>query len=90
MNMTERSWRHILFASILLIAVIALFQWYSRTNYDRIETQNLNYAMDSAQLTAGRIEGEFTNALLRIQNHVYFLGKSLDEPDIGRALQGLR
>ena len=86
MNVSNKTWRHILFASALLIAVIALFQWYSRTNYNRIETQNLNYAMDSARLTADRIEGEFANALQRIQNHVYFLGKSLGEPDISRSL----
>ena len=66
MNRTEKSWRHIVLAFALLLAVIALFQWYSRTNSDRIETRNLNYAMDSARLTASRIEGEFTNALQRI------------------------
>ena len=86
MNITKKSWRHILLTFILLLAVIALFQWYSRMNYNRIEAQNLNYAMDSARLTADRIEGEFANALQRIQNHVYFLGKSLDEPDIDQAL----
>ena len=57
----------------MLVAVIMLFQWYSQKNRRRIETQNLNYAMDSAHQTASRIEGEFKSAVQRIRTYSYIV-----------------
>ena len=67
MRATKKSWKNILYACILLAAIYLLFQWYATANSQRIENQNLNYAMDSARQTAQRIESEFGNALLRMR-----------------------
>lgn len=82
MRQSKKNRQNITYILILLVAICILFLWYSTTNSQRIENRNLNYALDSARQTAKRIEGEFANSLLRIQNYAYFLDVSLDEPDI--------
>lgn len=74
MRTQSKTWQNVLYICILLAAVCLLFQWYSTTNRQRIEHQNLNYAMDSAAQMSQRIESEFSNALLRIRNYAYLLG----------------
>ncbi|MCM1213112.1 MAG: response regulator [Lachnospiraceae bacterium] len=70
---TKRSWQNVLYIGILLIAVIALFRWYSVSNREQIEERNMNYAMDSARQTAQGISSEFANAGRRVRNYAYFL-----------------
>ncbi|MCI8360338.1 MAG: response regulator, partial [Clostridiales bacterium] len=86
MSETKKFWQSILWVLLLLAAVVLLFRWYSTANSQRIETQNLNYTIDSARQTAKRIEGEFANAVLRIRNYAYLLDTSLSEPDVGLEL----
>ena len=74
MHTQSKTWQNVLYIGILLAAICLLFQWYSTSNKQRIEHQNLNYAMDSAAQTSQRIESEFSNALLRIRNYAYLLG----------------
>ncbi len=82
MRATKKSWKNILYACILLAAIYLLFQWYATANSQRIENQNLNYAMDSARQTAQRIESEFGNALLRMRNYAYLLGTNQTQAQI--------
>ena len=82
MRTTKNTWQSVLYILILLAAVCLLFWWYSVTNSQRIERQNLNYAMDSARQTAQRIDGELTNALRRVRNYAYVFSASPDGPDI--------
>ncbi len=82
MRTTKNNWQNVLYICLLLAAVFLLFRWYSNTNSRRIEEQNLNYAMDSADQMAQRIESEFDNALLRIRNYSYLLGTSQSHPKI--------
>ena len=86
MGRTKSSWRNILYIFLLMAAIVVLFYWYSSANSKRIESQNLNYAMDSTRQTAKRISGEFSNALLRIRNYAYILGTSPSEPVITKEL----
>ena len=74
MRTQSKTWQNVLYICILLAAICLLFQWYSTTNRQRIEHQNLNYAMDSANQMSQRIKSEFSNALLRVRNYAYFLG----------------
>ncbi|MCM1113528.1 MAG: response regulator [Muribaculum sp.] len=73
MNTSKKTWQNILYISLLLIAVILLFRWYSVSNKQQIETRNLNYAIDSARQTTQGISNEFTNAGRRVRNYAYFL-----------------
>ncbi|MCM1415066.1 MAG: response regulator [bacterium] len=73
MRTSEKTLRNIPVIVVLFLVVILLFRWYSGTNSERIERQNLNYAMDSARSTAIGIGNEFANAGRRIRNHAYFL-----------------
>ena len=68
MRATKKTWHNVLYICILLAAIFLLFRWYATANSQRIERQNLNYAMDSADQTAQRIESEFNNAQLRLRN----------------------
>ena len=74
MHTQSKTWQNVLYICILLAAICLLFQWYSTANKQRIENQNLNYAMDSTGQTSQRIESEFSNALLRVRNYAYLLG----------------
>ena len=82
MHAQKRNWKNIVYVCILLAGIFLLFQWYSDTNRKRIETQNLNYAMDSADQVSRRLRGEFISAQLRVRNYAYLLGASQNQPDI--------
>lgn len=86
MRTTKKTWQNVLYVCILLAAVFLVFRWYSITNSRRIERQNLNYAMDSANQTAQRIESEFKSALLRLHNYAYLLGNGKERPEITAGL----
>ena len=86
MRTTKKTWQNVLYICVLLAAVCLLFLWYSIANSRRIESQNLNYAMDSASQTAQRIESEFNSALLRVRNYAYLLGAGQAPPEITPAL----
>ncbi|MCM1119624.1 MAG: response regulator [bacterium] len=58
----------VIYAILFLAVVLVLFFIYTTQNKIRIQEQNQGYAEDSARQTADRIESEFNNALLRIQN----------------------
>ena len=82
MRETKRSWQNVLYILILLTAICLLFHWYSSANSQWIELRNLNYAIDSAQQTALRIDSELTNAQRRVRNYAYCLSETLNEPNI--------
>ena len=86
MRTRKKTWPNVVFICILLAAVFLLFRWYSTANSRRIERQNLNYAMDSADTTAQRIGSEFQNALLRLRNYAYLLGTNQSRPEVTPAL----
>lgn len=72
----------VLSVSIMIVAILLLFLWYSSTNSSRIKTQNLNYAMSTSRQTVRRVEGEFNNALLRLRNYCYLLERRNTPPEI--------
>ncbi|MCM1180948.1 MAG: response regulator [Clostridium sp.] len=78
----RKTWKSALYILILLVVVILLFRWYSASNSERIEEQNLNYAMDSARQTAQGMANEFTNAQRRVRNYAYFLSAAWDASEI--------
>ncbi len=80
MKKKKNSLNQIIYALILVGAIIILFRWYTVQNGQRIEEQNKNYAMDSARLTTMRIDEEFESAKKLIDICAYFVGESLDEP----------
>ena len=82
MNEKKKSLQNTLYILFLLIAIFILFWWYTLQNSKRIETQNLNYAADSAQQTAEYITKEFENAESRISTYSYFLGEGLSESSV--------
>ena len=82
MRTHEKPWKNCLYILVLIIAIILLFRWYSVSNSERIEEQNLNYAMDSARMTSLRIDSEFNNALLRLRNYAYLIGNTSSKPVI--------
>ncbi len=86
MRTTKKTWQNVLFICILLAAIVLLFRWYATANSRRIERQNLNYAMDSADQTAKRVESEFNSALLRLRNYAYLLGNGQSRPEITAGL----
>lgn len=82
MKNAKKTWKNAVYIFVVLALIILLFQWYSRKNSERIEMQNLNYAMDSARQTASRIETEFQNAVQRIRTYTYIVNTVLDKSDI--------
>ena len=86
MHATRKTWKNILYIVVLMAAVCLLFQWYSTANRQRIEHQNLNYALDSSRQTAARINSEFDNALLRVRNYAYLLSSDQEKPEITAGL----
>lgn len=82
MKNAKTAMKNLIFAPIVLIGVILLFWWYSSANRDRIEKQNLNYALDSARQTAERIDGEFRTAIQRIRTYSYIASVSMTSSDI--------
>ena len=90
MHSTKKTWQNIIFISILLVAIILLFRWYSISNSKRIETQNLNYATDAARQAAQSLGNEFINARRRVYNYAYLLGLTMDTSEINTdTLKGL-
>ena len=65
----------IIYAFLILIAVLILFYNYTTQNRARIQEQNKNYAADSARQTVERIESEFDNALQRLHNSAYLIAE---------------
>lgn len=90
MQTPRKARKTIVYTGVLLIAIVLLFQWYSITTRQRIEHQNLNYALDSSRQMAQRIESEFDNTLLRVRNYAYLLSsdQGRSEIDVG-FLKGL-
>lgn len=82
MNEKRKTLKVVLYVVLLMLAIIALFWWYTKQNSQRIEKQNLNYALDSAQQTAENIERELENAKNRLSTYAYFLGEGMAESDI--------
>lgn len=91
MRTTKKAWNNVIYTGILLIVIVLLFQWYSTTTKQRIESQNLNYALDSSRQMALRIESEFNNTLLRVRNYAYLLssdqGKSQIDADFLKRME---
>ena len=90
MQTPRKARKTIVYTGVLLIAIVLLFQWYSITTRQRIEHQNLNYALDSSRQMAQRIESEFDNTFLRVRNYAYLLSsdQGRSEIDVG-FLKGL-
>ena len=82
MNERRKTLKRVFYVGVLLFAIVVLFWWYTRQNSHRIEKQNLNYALDSAQQTANNIERELENAQNRLSTYAYFLGEGMTEPEI--------
>ncbi len=80
MNTKKNSIQSTIYLLLLLAAILVLFQWYTLQNLMRIQNQNLNYAVDTAQQKAIHLESELDNALNRISTYAHFLGESLTEP----------
>lgn len=66
----------------LLVAIAAMFFWYTTENSRRMEERNKNYAADSARMKSEQIDEQLNNAKSRINTYAYFLGKSLTEPTV--------
>lgn len=79
MKNAKKTWKNIIYIVIVLIALLGLFWWYSLANKDRIESQNLNYAKDSAEQTAERINGELKSADRRIRTYAYLMNVTSGE-----------
>ena len=75
---------------LLLLAMIIIFLWYTAQNKNRILERNKTYAADSARQIAKQIDSEFSGAIRRVSNYVYFLNISSERPNITKEmLQGL-
>jgi len=72
----KKTWRPVVYAFLFLIVVLLLFNVYTSLNRSRIQEQNRVYAEDSAKHTVKQIEGEFDNALQRIENSAYLVSAS--------------
>lgn len=55
----KKSVQGIVYALLLILAIIILFQWYTAQNRKRIIEQNKNYAADSAHLAAAKVDEKF-------------------------------
>ncbi|MCI9596549.1 MAG: response regulator [Firmicutes bacterium] len=67
---------------VFLIAMFIIFSWYTAENSRRMEERNKNYAADSMQQTAVRVDNELNNAQNLIKTDAYFMGKSLSGPTL--------
>lgn len=74
--------QEIIYAVLLLVAIIFLFFRFSLQTSSRIEEQNKAYASDSARMKSKQIDDELNNALSQINTYAYFVGESLTEPVI--------
>ena len=72
--------QEIVYAVLLLAAIIFLFLRFSMQTSSRIEEQNKAYASDSARLKSEQIDEELNNAMSQINTYAYFVGESLTEP----------
>lgn len=82
MRKGKKPWKNIAYILVLLAAIVVLFHWYSTENSRRTEIRNLNYAVDSARQSVKRIEGAFTNGILRLRNYAYLLGTGENQQEI--------
>ena len=82
----KTSMREVLYAAVLLAAIILSFFWFSTQTRNRTEEQNKDYAADSARLKSEQIDEELNNALSQINTYAYFVGESLTEPVITAAM----
>ncbi|MCM1329842.1 MAG: response regulator [Ruminococcus sp.] len=82
MKNIKKSRRNALYILILLIGVIGLFQWFSHATSERIETQNLGYALDAARQNAKRVEGELNSGQLRIHAYSVLVNMAASETEI--------
>ena len=82
----KRPLQEFIYVFLLLIAIIILFQWYTAQNRHRMEERNKNYAMDSAHITAARVDEEFSSARNLINTYAQFLGDTLTEPTVTRQM----
>lgn len=78
----KKSLREIIYALLLLTAIIILFFWYTGENSKRMEERNKEYAWDSARLKAEQIDEELNNSLNIIHTYAYFIEEVLTEPAI--------
>lgn len=78
----RKSFQEVIYVLFLILAIVILFCWYTAQNSKRMEERNKNYALDSAQLTALKIDEELNNALNLVNTYTYFIEESLDEPVI--------
>lgn len=67
---------------VFLIAMFIIFFWYAAENSSRMEERNKNYASDSMQQTAIRVDNELNNAQNLIKTDAYFMGESLSGPTL--------
>ncbi|MCM1498706.1 MAG: response regulator [Clostridium sp.] len=81
MKLKKTSLQGIASVSLLLIAIIILFQWYTTQNSNRMEERNKSYAEDSARQTAEQIDDELNNALNLVNTYTYYIGESLTKPE---------
>ncbi|MDE7104861.1 MAG: sensor histidine kinase, partial [Ruminococcus sp.] len=81
-NKKKVSIQEIVYAVLILAAVIFLFLRFSMQTSRRIEGQNKDYAADAAQLKTEQIDEELNNALRQINTYAYFVGESLTEPAV--------
>lgn len=86
MRTMRKTWQNVLYIALLLAGIFLLFWWYSSQNSQRIENQNLNYAMDSARQTARRIDGELANGQRRMRNYACILIATQDRLEVSADL----
>ena len=72
--------QEIIFALILLFAMVLLFFRFTTRNSSRTEEQNRDYAADSAQMKSEQVDDELNNALNQIRTYAYFVGEGLTQP----------
>ncbi len=78
----KKTFLQIAYIVLLFLAIVFLFHWYTVENSKRIEERNKNYVADSARQTAGQIDEVLNNAANLIDSYAYFLGDSLQEPEV--------
>ncbi len=82
----KRFSRELIYIVFILAAGTLIFTWYTAQNRQRILERNKTYAADSARQTTLQINETLNNALSRIDTYAYFLGKSLNEPEVTREM----
>ncbi len=78
----KKSVQGIVYALLLILAIIILFQWYTAQNRKRIIEQNKNYAADSAHLAAAKVDEKLKSAQSMIVAYAHFLEESLQGPTV--------